>query len=261
MSPLANGGTAPITKVTRWAARDLVEDELVPGCGCRPARAVLWPILRIRRHGNRLRRQHRTTTISVQADSIAPVVTFAPLTDGETVTDLSAIGGNVTDNFGLVASVMFSIHELDINYGPGRWWNGTNFQSDSVALPATVSGTNWSPAAGVALAGAEFRSELRADRHGHGHEQQQRLDTTSRFRLPITVLGWDPGQTPLGTAVLRSPNTNGGNYWFKIITAKSERRGLAHRAERARGRGRRLYEPGLAAKHLQWEFRLGPDRF
>ena len=33
----------------------------------------------------------------------------------------------------------------------------------------------------------------------------------------MTVLTWDPGQTPSGTVLLPNPNTNGGNYWFQII--------------------------------------------
>ena len=91
------------------------------------------------------------TNITVQADSVAPVAVFAPLTDGQTVTNRLAIGGSVTDNFNLVASVKFAIHELDINSGSGRWWNGTNFQSDPLTLPASLSGTNWLPAPGLAL--------------------------------------------------------------------------------------------------------------
>src|SRR6266516_3363040 len=97
-----------------------------------------------------------TTSITVQADSTTPVVTFAPLIDGQTVSTLALVGGSVGDNFGLVASVVFAIHELDINGGPGRWWSGTNFQCTSVTLPATASGSGWSPALGVALSALNF---------------------------------------------------------------------------------------------------------
>jgi len=48
-----------------------------------------------------------STNIIVQADTVPPVATFSPLADGQTVSDLSAIGGSVTDNFNLVASVAF----------------------------------------------------------------------------------------------------------------------------------------------------------
>ena len=156
-----------------------------------------------------------TTNISVQADSIPPATLFSPLADEQTVTDLSAIGGSVTDNFGLVASMVFAIHELDINGGPGRWWNGTNFQSNPVTLPATVSGSSWSRAPGVALP---------ALNSGQSYELTATAsDTTSNSASTsitvtdaMTVLAWDPGQTPLGTVIFPKPNTNGGNYWFQI---------------------------------------------
>ena len=137
IGPLAMVG-ARTTKVTRVDPNELVQYELVGGCGCGPARACCRQFYQLGATATDSEANSATTTISVQADSIPPVVTFAPLTHGETVTNLAAIGGNVTDNFDLVASVVFSV-ELDVNGGPGRWWNGTNFQSDSVALPATVS--------------------------------------------------------------------------------------------------------------------------
>jgi hypothetical protein len=157
-----------------------------------------------------------TTNITVQADSVAPAVTFSPLTDGQTVTDLLAIGGSVADNFNLVASVVFSIHELDINGGSGRWWNGTNFQSDPIILPATVSGTNWSPLPGLALpalnSGQSYVLTATAT-----DSNSNAASTNITVQAPITDLAWDPGETALGTVVLTNPNTNGGNYWFRII--------------------------------------------
>ena len=157
-----------------------------------------------------------TTNITVQADNIPPVAAFSPLANGQTVSNLSTLGGSVTDNFGLVASVAFSIHEQDINYGAGRWWNGTNFQGTLAVLPATVSVTSWTPAAGVAL------PQLNS---GQSYDLTViTTDTTSNsasgtitVQAPITVLNWDPGLTPSGTAMLQMPNTNGGNYWFEII--------------------------------------------
>ena len=126
------------------------------------------------------------------------------------------MGGSVTDNFGLVASVVFSIHEQDINYGAGRWWNGTNFQSSPVTLPATVSGTSWSPAPGVVLpplnSGQSYDLTVIAT-----DTTSNSASTTITVTDAMTVLAWDPGQTPAGTVVLQNPNTNGGNYWFQII--------------------------------------------
>jgi hypothetical protein len=147
---------------------------------------------------------------------VPPVVAISPLFNGQTVSNLSAIGGSVTDNFGLVASVVFSIHERDINYGAGRWWNGTNFQGSLVLLPAAVSGTSWSSAPGVMLpqlnSGQSYDLTVIAT-----DTTSNSASTTITVTDVMTVLGWDPGQTPLGTVVLQNPNTNGGNYWFQII--------------------------------------------
>jgi hypothetical protein len=157
-----------------------------------------------------------TTNITVQADATPPVVAFSPLGNGQTAASLSAIGGSVTDNFGLVATVVFSIHEQDINYGAGRWWNGTNFQGSLAMLPASVSGTNWAPAAGVLLpplnSGQNYDLTVVAT-----DTTSNSASSTITVQAPITVLSWDPGQTPLGTAVLQRPNTNGGSYWFQIV--------------------------------------------
>ena len=156
------------------------------------------------------------TNIVVQADSTPPIVAFTPLVNGQTVADLSAIGGSVTDNFGLVASVVFNIHELDINGGPGRWWNGTNFQNDQIALPATITRAAWTPVSGTALpalnSGQSYVLTATAT-----DANSNSASSNIRVQAPITVLSWDPGETPSGTVVLSSPNTNGGNYWFKII--------------------------------------------
>ena len=141
-----------------------------------------------------------TTNITVQADTIPPVATFSPLSDGQMVSNLSTLGGSVTDNFSQIASVAFSIHELDINGGSGRWWNGTNFQTSLVTLPASVSGTSWSPTPGVALpqlnSGQSYGLNVIA------------TDTTSNSSSltitvtnAMTVLTWDPGQTAIGTMV------------------------------------------------------------
>ena len=159
----------------------------------------------------------QSANITVQADATPPVVAFSPLVDGQTVTNLSTLGGNVTDNFGLVKSVIFSIHELDPGGGPGRWWNGTNFQTDAVTLPATRSGTSWVAAASVVLpalnSGQSYTLSVTAT-----DPNSNAATTTITVQTAITELVWDPGLTAAGTAVLANPNTNGGRYWFKIAT-------------------------------------------
>jgi hypothetical protein len=156
------------------------------------------------------------TTITVQSEKTPPVITFAPLANGEVASNLSAIGGSVTDSFTSVASVVFTIWEQDINGGPGRWWNGTNFQGSLVMLPASISGTNWSPTSGFVFpalnSGQSYQIMAMAT-----DALSNSASATITVQSPITVLNWDPGQTPLGTMVLQNPNTNGGNYWFQII--------------------------------------------
>jgi len=160
-----------------------------------------------------------TTNITVQADSVPPVVTFSPLSNGQTVSNLSTIGGSVKDNFNLVASVVFSIQEVGFNGCPGRWWNGTNFQASSVSLLASVSGTNWSPAAGVMLpalnSGQSY--QLTATATDTCSNSASAAITVTDF---ITVLTWDPGTNAQGTStnIVQNPNSNGGNYWFSIHT-------------------------------------------
>ena len=157
-----------------------------------------------------------TTTITVQSETTPPVIAFAPLSNGEVVSNLSAIGGSVTDNFTSVASVLFTIWEQDINGGPGRWWNGTNFQGSLIMLPASISGTNWSPTPGFVFpalnSGQSYQIMAMAT-----DSVSNSASATITVQAPITVLNWDPGQTPLGTMVLQNPNTNGGNYWFQIV--------------------------------------------
>ena len=192
-----------------------------------------------------------TTNITVQADSVPPVATFSPLSNGQTVSNLSSIGGSVTDNFGLVASVVFSIHEQDINYGTGRWWNGTNFQGSLAMLPASVSGTSWAPAAGVLLpplnSGQHYDLTVMAT-----DTTSNSASSTITVQEAITVLSWDPGQTPLGTAVLQRRQLLVPNH-----PARPRRRGLAHGTQCARRAGRGLYESEFSAEHLQLFLRLG----
>ncbi len=157
-----------------------------------------------------------SASITVTADSVPPVVLFSPLANGQTVSSLSAIGGSVTDSFTSVASVAFTIWEQDINGGPGRWWNGTNFQSSAANLPAVIAGNVWSPAPGLMLpalnSGQSYQIMATAM-----DALSNSASTTITVTNAMTVLTWDPGQTPSGTVLLPNPNTNGGNYWFQII--------------------------------------------
>jgi hypothetical protein len=142
-----------------------------------------------------------------------PVVTINALTNGQPLVAFSSFAGTV-QNFSPAPSVSFSIYELDINGGSGRWWNGTGFQSSPATLAASVTGTNWTSASNAALpqlnSGQSYQLTVTAS------NSVSSLSTTITVQAPITVLNWDPGQTPLGTAVLQNPNTNGGNYWFQI---------------------------------------------
>ncbi len=157
-----------------------------------------------------------TTNITVQGDAVPPVITFAPLSGGQVVSDLATIGGNATDSFTTVASVVFTIHELDINGGPGRWWSGSNFQATAVALPAAISAGRWTPAAGVGLpslnSGQSYALTATAV-----DALSNSASTNITVTDAMTVLAWDPGLTAGGTVLLANPNTNGGNYWFQII--------------------------------------------
>jgi hypothetical protein len=141
------------------------------------------------------------------------VMTFNPLTNGQTVAALSGIGGNI-QNYSAITTVSFGIYELDINGGSGRWWNGANFQPGPAALPVTVTGTNWAAASTVALpqlnSGQSYQLTVTASNSFNNSS------TAITVQAPITVLNWDPGQTALGTVILPNPNTNGGNYWFQI---------------------------------------------
>ncbi|HEY5041548.1 MAG TPA: hypothetical protein VIK53_06040, partial [Verrucomicrobiae bacterium] len=94
----------------------------------------------------------------------APVVTFSPLTNRETVFDFSQLGGTINE----AGTVAFRIEQYDtssINY---LYWNGSswiaNGDDPSVYLPATVTGGNWLPAGSVAL---PTRRQLQYGHNGH----------------------------------------------------------------------------------------------
>ena len=152
---------------------------------------------------------------SITVTSTPPIVSFSPLTNGQQVASLANIGGFVSFNFSLASTATFSIHELDINGGLGRWWNGTNFLSVSNSMPATITGTNWAPALGVVL--PQLNPGLNYQLFVTVTNASSRASATITVQAPITLLTWDPGVTSLGTQVLNAPNTNGGNYLFEIV--------------------------------------------
>src|SRR6185312_10601270 len=96
----------------------------------------------------------------------------------------------------------------------GRWWNGTNFQTASNSLSAAISGTNWTAAQNVAL--PQLNSGQTYQLFVTVTNSTVRATASITVQAPIAELTWDPGQAPLGTAMMQSPNTNGGNYWFEI---------------------------------------------
>ena len=156
-----------------------------------------------------------SASVTVQSETAPPVITFSPLQNGQVVSNLTAIGGSISDSLVPVASVVFTIWEQDINGGSGRWWNGTNFQPTAVNLPATIAGGNWSPSAGLVFpmlnSGQSYQIAATAT-----DILSNSATATITVTNVMTVLTWDPGQSPGGTAVLQNPNTNGGNYWFQI---------------------------------------------
>src|SRR5262245_48851407 len=81
----------------------------------------------------------------VMVSGATPFVNFTSPTNGQSVFNLVGLHGTAQAGTGTIQTVVFSIREVDINGGPGRWWNGTNFQSSMAVLTALVAGTNWIP--------------------------------------------------------------------------------------------------------------------
>ena len=84
------------------------------------------------------------------------MVAFSPLVDQQPIFEFIAtgaqrIGGTMSE----AGRVTFQIHEFNTGGVPDRFWNGSNWVTDPATpglwLLATVSGTTWSPAAGVVL--------------------------------------------------------------------------------------------------------------
>lgn len=148
----------------------------------------------------------------------APVVTItSPVTDTD-LTALTGISGTVTENSSLVPGVAFTLREAGIVGGSSRWWNGTAWQATTFDIMATVTGTNWSAPAGFTLpplnSGRSFEITARAV-DGGGNVSTV---AGASFTSSITVLSWDGGSTAAGTVGQSQPNTNGGDYYFKVVT-------------------------------------------
>ncbi|MFO1484532.1 MAG: LamG-like jellyroll fold domain-containing protein [Verrucomicrobiaceae bacterium] len=95
-------------------------------------------------------------TVPSGVDVTPPVVDFAPLLPGSSIyefvaTGPQAVGGTVNE----AARVTFQIEEKNPGAVPSRYWDGSTWVNDlhaqGVWLAATVTGNNWSPAAGVTL--------------------------------------------------------------------------------------------------------------
>jgi hypothetical protein len=160
-----------------------------------------------------------STASRVCADDIEPpVITFAPLVDGNTVSDLAQLGGTVTDDADPAPVVVFSIHEYGPNGGNGRYWNGLAWQANAIDLPGTVTGTTWqkNPAGTLPALNSGLRYVLTvtaSDAAGHVS-----APASITVRTAIQSLTWDPGTTHLGTEILNQPHRLGGSHVFKIIT-------------------------------------------
>lgn len=152
----------------------------------------------------------------LRTDFTAPTVAITAPTNGDSFTSLSAITGWVTDDY-LVLSVSVALREIDPSGGPGRWWNGTNWQGSVFQLTTTLTGTNWTLAAGVALpplnSGISYEITATAM-----DEQFNQAGTSVTVSKPIEVLTWDPGTTHLGTQVKTRPHLLGGPFIYKMTT-------------------------------------------
>ena len=87
------------------------------------------------------------TAVPVLGQADTPTVAFSSPTNGQQIISFSGMAGTAQAVTGTVQQVAFSIQDQST----GQWWDGTNFQGALVSLPASLSGTNWVPAAGIAL--------------------------------------------------------------------------------------------------------------
>jgi uncharacterized repeat protein (TIGR02543 family) len=149
-------------------------------------------------------------------DFTPPTIGITAPTNGATFNALTAITGWARDNY-LVLSVGVALREIDPSGGPGRWWNGTNWQGSAFALPTTLTGTNWTLAAGVVLpplnSGISYQITATAT-----DEKFNAANTAVTVSKPIETLTWDPGTTHEGTQLKNSPHLLGGPFIYKITT-------------------------------------------
>src|SRR6267154_294668 len=84
--------------------------------------------------------------VSHQAAAM-PVVSFTQPTNGQQIVTFTNLAGTAQSGAGTIQRVAFAIY----NQSTGQWWDGTNFQGNQTALPVTLMGINWVPAASLTL--------------------------------------------------------------------------------------------------------------
>ena len=152
----------------------------------------------------------------LRTDFSNPTIAITTPTNGMTNTLIGPVNGWAADNW-VLQYVTVAIREIDPSGGASRWWNGTNWQGSAFPLPTTLTGTNWTLAAGVVL--PPLNSGIHYEIQATATDGQFRTSSASvDVSAPITQLAWDPGQTHLGTQVFPNPNSNGGPYYFRITT-------------------------------------------
>jgi hypothetical protein len=132
-----------------------------------------------------------TSSARVVADTVAPTLTYSfPAANG-ILRQLGRVAGTATDNNGgsSVARVEFGL----LRSVDQRWWSGTSWVSDFVALPATLKGNTWSRAAGLPTGsnlrdGAYVIVGFAYDRVGNRGQRDTNfiIDTTAPTALTIT---------------------------------------------------------------------------
>ncbi|MDB6017563.1 MAG: hypothetical protein JWR19_2052, partial [Pedosphaera sp.] len=101
-------------------------------------------------------------SVSFTKDTQPPVLTFAPLTNSQTVFDFAGLGGTISE----AGTVTFRIDQFDAISNSHAYWNGSSWIADgnspAVFLAGQVSGNNWLRAPGVTL---PSRAQARAGQY------------------------------------------------------------------------------------------------
>jgi hypothetical protein len=154
--------------------------------------------------------------VLISARATPPAVAITTPTDGADVTSLSAISGWVTNDVP-VTSLRLTIRESGSGNGTNRWWNGTSWQLSPISLATTITGTNWTNAAGGAL--PPLNSGLAYEITANATDTLFNASSaTITIHTTVEELTWDPGATHLGTQVKNSPHSLGGTFVYKIVT-------------------------------------------